>query len=610
MKKSTKTAKDDTDPIRNQLAIAQAKYLQSNLYVAAVGTTAIFLVLCYFFWGDDIAYELIEWLAIGLFSSVCRILLIIFFWEDKCFDGNPSRARKYIHLYSVATLCAGIAFGFGWLMVVPHLSSYEQLVYLLSIVALLFGGLFAYAPYFPAYLGFSSTALWLAPLVLDFAGKIYVTGLAFGIGLISLVSTMFAYRFSEAFKTNRALEFNIYSLLREVTIKRDEAVAANLSKSRFLASISHDLRQPMQAVSLTLNSLQQLLTRNSRDRDLQGQVGDTLSSLQHSVQYLNSMFEALVDISRLDARALTIKMEYQEIDTLLRNLEFEFSFIAKKEGLRFELSVPKNMASLLVNVDLHSLERLLRNLLSNAIRYTSNGGVRLSVRYADEMLDVRVIDTGVGVPLDMRSNIFDEFIQLRQVTTKDKNVGMGLGLSIAKRLAEILGTSIRLHSHRGVGSVFAFRLPCKTGNLKANVSAVSSNGGHEAIAHALIAVIDDDNEILLATKSMLEIYGAEVVAAESGVNLIQAMIFSSRPPDLIISDYRLIGETGLQCVQKIRDEFNEDIPAIIVTGDTAPAELRLLQAAQMDVLYKPIPAEKLLNAIVKNLKNNDINQLN
>jgi signal transduction histidine kinase/CheY-like chemotaxis protein len=468
-------------------------------------------------------------------------------------------------------------------------------------VALLFGGLFAYAPYFPAYLGFSSTAFWLAPLLLDFTEEIYVSGLAFGIGLISLVSTMFAYRFSEAFKTNRALEFNIYSLLSEVTLKRDEAIAANLSKSRFLASVSHDLRQPMQAVSLTLNSLQQLLVRHSGGVELQGPIQDNLSSLQHSVQYLNAMFEALVDISRLDAGVLTIKKEYQEIDSLLRSLEFEFSIVAKKEGLRFELLMPNNISSMLVNVDLHMLQRLLRNLLTNAIRYTSKGGVRLAVRKLGSDLEIRIVDTGVGVPLEMRSKIFDEFIQLRHVTAKDKNVGMGLGLSIAKRLAGLLGASIHLHSHMGIGSVFSFRLPYKLGSANTSSSVDLGNSEIDAIAHAFIVVVDDDQGILMATKSMLEIYGAEVIVAESSDSLIQALIFSPKPPDLIISDYRLIGETGLECIQKIRDEFNEDIPAIIVTGDTAPADLKLLQSSKLEILYKPIPADKLLKSIKDHL---------
>lgn len=177
-------------------------------------------------------------------------------------------------------------------------------------MALLFGGLFSYSPFLPAYIAFSSTALWLSPLVLDFAKDAYAAGLAFGIWLISLVSTMFAIRFSTSFKTNKQLELNVLRLLSEVTQKRDEAIDANLAKSRFLASVSHDLRQPMQAVSLSLNTLQQLILKKAGGEKAQQLVENNLTGLQHSVQYLNAMFEALLDISRLDAGALNVKLQF------------------------------------------------------------------------------------------------------------------------------------------------------------------------------------------------------------------------------------------------------------------------------------------------------------
>ena len=583
--------------------IAQAEYLRANLYVANVGTTSIILLLSYFFWGDDLAGDLIIWILAGLLSAAMRGALMYLYQGVDCFKGKPQSAKRYLYLYALATITAGATFGLGWLTIVPHLSSYEQLIYLLSIVALLFGGLFAYSPYFPAYIGFSATAFWLSPLLLNFTSEIYITGLAFGIWLISLVSTMFAYRFSGAFKINRTLEFSIYKLLSEVTQKRDEAVSANLAKTRFLASVSHDLRQPMQAVSLSLNTLQQLILRKAGGERTQQMVEDNLTGLQHSVQYLNAMFEALLDISRLDAGALSVKIEFHEIETLLKNLEYEYSRLANQEGLRFELSLPKNFSKMQVKVDAHLLERLLRNLITNAVRYTPKGGIRVAVRSRDNSVDIRVVDTGIGIAPEMRAKIFDEFIQVRNPLSKDKNVGMGLGLSIAKRLTGILGTQIRLHSHQGLGSVFAFNLPAKRafGSIAKASGATQVNSGLESIEGSLLVVIDDDPKICEASKTMLELHGADVIVAESGDSAIQAMIFSSRLPDLILSDYRLIGETGLECVKKIRDEFNHDIPAVIVTGDTAPQELNLLKQAGMEILYKPVAAETLLAAIASNI---------
>jgi CheY-like chemotaxis protein len=325
--------------------------------------------------------------------------------------------------------------------------------------------------------------------------------------------------------------------------------------------------------------------------------------LQHSVQYLNSMFEALLDISRLDAGALNVKIEFQEIETLLKGLEYEYAKVAQAEGLRFEMVIPKNFAKYQVKVDIHLLQRLLRNLIANAIRYTTKGGVRVAARIQGDSVDIRVVDTGLGIPPAMRAKIFDEFIQIRSPLAKDRNVGMGLGLSIARRLSGILGTRIRLHTHENLGSVFAFKLNVKRAllNPPANAEGGVVDTALESIDGALIVVIDDDPKICEASKTMLEIYGAEVIVAESSDSAIQQMVFSSRMPDLILSDYRLGSETGLQCVDRIRSEFNEEIPAVIITGDTAPDELKLLKDGGMTVLYKPVPAEVLLKTISTNI---------
>ncbi len=604
MKFKFKKSSTANTELENSLVIARAEYLRSNLYVANVGTTSIILVLCYFFWGEDLKFDLYEWVAVGSISSLFRLALMLHYRAPNCFEDEPGIAKKYLYLHTCATILAGIAFGYGWLSLIPHLSAFEQIIYLLSIVALLFGGLFAYSPFFPAYLGFSSMALWISPLLLDFTREIYITGLAFGIGLISLVSTMFAYRFSETFKTSRELQFNVYKLLSEVTQKRDEAVAANLAKTRFLASVSHDLRQPMQAVSLSLNTLQQLIVHKAGRENNQRLVEDNLAGLHHSVHYLNSMFEALLDISRLDAGALNVNIDFQEIQSLFKGLEFEFSKIAQQEGLHFEIAIPEHFDKYRVRADLNILQRLLRNLITNAVRYTPRGGIRLAARIRGRQIDIRVIDTGMGIPIGMRTKIFDEFFQLRNPLAKDKNVGMGLGLSIARRLSGILGANIRLYSREGKGSVFAFKLPLKSSStaMESVPQSIQTHHAADAVQGAFIVVIDDDPKICNATKAMLELHGAEVITAESGDSAVAQMIFSNRLPNLILSDYRLVGETGIECIEKIRNEFNEDIPAIIVTGDTAPDELNLLCAAGMDILYKPVPAEALLLAIGNNLR--------
>jgi hypothetical protein len=230
--------------------------------------------------------------------------------------------------------------------------------------------------------------------------------------------------------------------------------------------------------------------------------------------------------------------------------------------------------------------------------------VRLAARFAGDSIDIRVVDTGLGVPVLMRSRIFDEFVQIRSPLAREKNVGMGLGLSIAKRLSGLLGSTIRLSTHASLGSTFSFKLPVKR-SVRVNPvprSSLNEHAGVERLNHTLVVVVDDDPKICDATKMMLELYGAQVIIAESGDAAVQALIFSPRMPDLILSDYRLIDETGLECIEKIRSEFNEDIPAIIITGDTAPEELKLLQNAGLETLYKPVPADTLLLSVIRLLR--------
>jgi signal transduction histidine kinase len=589
--------------LESRILIAQAEYLQANLYIANIGTTSAVVLLAYLFWSPSLKAYLIPWVCISLSSTVFRSVLMFIFRITDCFKDKSQLAKKYLYLYTSATMLSGLAFAYGWFLLVPQLTLYEQLVYLLTIMALLFGGLFSYSPFLPAYIAFSCTALWLSPLVLYFTSEVYSSGLAFGIWLVSLVSTMFAVRFSSSYRMNKELEFNILGLLGEVTQKRDEAIEANLTKSRFLASVSHDLRQPMQAVSLSLNALQQLILKRAGGEKAQQLVESNLIGLQHSVQYLNSMFEALLDISRLDAGALSVKLKFQSVDNLFKNLRYEYSQVAQQEGIRIEIAVPKNFDKYHIKVDIHLLERLLRNLITNAIRYTPKGGIRLVARAKGNFIDIRIVDTGLGIPQGMRQKIFDEFVQLRNPAAKDKNVGMGLGLSIAKRLSTVLGSKIRLHSHERLGSVFAFALPARRvlNSRQEHIDSIPFDSRLGSIDNSLILVIDDDPRICEATKLMLELRGAEVIVAESSDAAIQKMIFNSRIPDLILSDYRLIDETGLQCIEEIRSEFNEEIPAVIITGDTAPDELRLLKEAGMEILFKPVPPEALLIAIARNV---------
>jgi CheY-like chemotaxis protein len=401
----------------------------------------------------------------------------------------------------------------------------------------------------------------------------------------------------------------VLKLLNEVTVKHDEAVKATLAKSRFLASVSHDLRQPMHAINLYLSTLarsyeQQLALPN--DLHSIELVKTSIYSLKESTRYLNSMFESLLDISRLDAGAVRVDIRHVSLLKMLAQLEMDYTNLAAADGLRFELKLPKQFHVIEVYTDPNLLDRLLRNLISNAIRYTKSGGIRLSVVQMDKNLDFRIIDTGPGIEKSMRHRIFEEFFQVpgsqKEVSpVSNTGRGIGLGLSISMRLARRLQSDIRVQSHLNIGSIFSIKLPMRYA-LKNSVETENFKYSDNTLPQGLFAVlIDDDVEILRSTRLLLETYDIEVLTGVSSQDVIQKLSLFEKVPDIILSDWRLGIEDGMECIAILRDEFNENIPAILITGDTSIEHVNMFNESGLRIIHKPISGDDLLNNIKETL---------
>ena len=353
--------------------------------------------------------------------------------------------------------------------------------------------------------------------------------------------------------------------------------------------------------------------------------------LQDSIVYLNSMFESLLSISRLNSGRVDAQIRYTTLVGMLEQLESDYSRQAASQGLRFEMRLPSQIKLMEVETDPALLERLLRNLLVNAFRYTRSGGVRLAVVAQDRSLDFRVVDTGPGIERAMRDRVFEEFFQVTPAETGAETVeaaarfpaasvpvepvgeeganaqlagrGIGLGLSISARLADKLDSRIRLHSRMGRGSVFAFRQPMRIALRPAGEDRPAAHTGEVALpAQLFVAVIDDDREILQATRQLLEARGIEVFTATGAAQAAQRLGRLGRRPDLLLSDYRMGAENGVQAIAMLREEFNHDIPALLITGDTSPDQLEEFSRMRLGVLYKPVSAPELLLAMRRALQ--------
>jgi signal transduction histidine kinase/CheY-like chemotaxis protein len=415
------------------------------------------------------------------------------------------------------------------------------------------------------------------------------------------------------------LREQLVSQQAELRLALKEAFLANESKYRFLASVSHDLRQPMYAINLYISTLFKKIERLRAHPERQSdwhRVNDGLRDLEGSARHLNIMFEALLDLSRLASGSVKANVASVHLDNLLNRLEADYSQQASEQGLDFRLRVPPGMAKVVVQTDPVFLERVLRNLLVNAMRYTNSGGVGLSLVIRGENIEFRVVDTGPGIKRELHERIFEEFYQVPGTrTVQESAVGqnareddaptresrIGLGLAISSRLAESLGTCIRIKSMVGKGTVFYFRQRMRfVMRSEPSTAAVRPVGVvKQALSRKLYTVIvDDEPEILKSTKLLLETYmNFEVFTAASGEDAIMTLGKQGRKPDFIISDFGLPGIDGLATIETLREEFLENIPGLLITGDTRQTSVSRFQECGLKVLIKPVTGPDLIKAI-------------
>lgn len=365
---------------------------------------------------------------------------------------------------------------------------------------------------------------------------------------------------------------------------------ANLAKSRFLAAASHDLRQPLHALNLFLDQRRSETSQVERSR-LDAQI-DT------AVAAMNELFNSLLDISKLDAGVLAPSISEFPVDRLLKRIETTFVATARESGLR--LRVVSSRAW--VRSDFILLERILLNLVSNAVRYTERGGVVIGCRHRNGRLRIDVCDSGIGIPEDQRRNIFGEFYQLDS-GEKDRRGGLGLGLAIVDRLCGLLDHPFELTSSAGRGSCFSVLVPSAPAvtaqaPLDAPRALVDSEQGK------LVMVIDDNELVRDGTRGLLKSWGCLVMTAESEDAAMAKLADHVRRPDLIISDYHLAqGKAGFELIDRLRRACGAQIPAFLISGDTAPERLREASASGYYLLHKPVLPITLRSVVSQLLKN-------
>jgi signal transduction histidine kinase/ActR/RegA family two-component response regulator len=374
----------------------------------------------------------------------------------------------------------------------------------------------------------------------------------------------------------------------ELEQARNTAEQASRAKTQFFAAASHDLRQPLHAMGLFAAAL--------ADKVQDGEVRNMVGSINASVDALETLFNELLDISKIDAGAIRPKAETFSLQPLLERIRIDFLPEAEEKGLELRVRGSPH----LVCSDPVLLERVLRNLINNAIRYTQAGGILVGARRHGANWRIEVWDTGIGIDPEQLDKVFDEFYQIGN-PERDRRKGLGLGLSIVRRLAELLGHPLTLRSRHGRGTVFALELPAACGAAPERPAAEAMPTA--SLDGRLILVVDDDEAVRDGMRSLLAGWGAEVVACAGVADVLSALDRLHRAPDMVIADHQLQeGRRGTDVILGIRSHFRKQLPAIIITGSASPLLTGTAELLGCQVMLKPVMPAKLrslLNATLQ-----------
>ncbi|MET0529497.1 MAG: hybrid sensor histidine kinase/response regulator [Microvirga sp.] len=367
-------------------------------------------------------------------------------------------------------------------------------------------------------------------------------------------------------------------------LARRDAEYANTAKSQFLAAASHDLRQPVHALGLFLQALSQTSLAGPQRRILQNAQTANVAS--------TDMLNTLLDFSRLEAGVVTPRPKAFELQPLLDKIENDLAHLADAKGLIYRTP----QTDLAIVSDAALLELVLRNLVLNAIRYTDHGGLLIGCRRRSANVSIEVYDTGIGIPEDKREEIFREFYQLGN-PERDRHQGLGLGLAIARGIAGALGHVLSLSSREGSGSVFRILVP-RTLEVEAADDRPAGNLEGGRLTGSRIMIVDDDAIVRDAMMALLSGWGCLCWAFEDPSDV--ARFPGHEPaPDALICDYRLRGgQTGAEAIAMLRQHWKRPIPAILITGDTAPVRMREASDSGVPLIHKPVRPDLLRSALI------------
>lgn len=541
-------------------------------------------ILCLVLWDHASPAWMACWVALIVLNQAWRGVLT-HAWRRT----RPGLAamRRWGRYWTAGAAIGGALWGLASIVMFPPSQPHQALL-IVSLFGVVLGGLNLTAVYRPAFYGFVLPAL--VPLIVRVAleGDRVHGYIAFVMAVVLTFILAFGHQLNALLTRSLAMRYENVDLIEELTATtraareaQDAAERANRSKSQLLAAASHDLRQPLHALGLYVAAL----AARAGDAPWRTLVG----SIQRGLGALEAQFEQLLDLSRLESGALTPRLARVAVAPLLARVVQELRPQAVAKGLALRV-VPTRLA---VRSDAALLERVVRNLVANAIRYTERGGIVVGARPLGAEVAVDVVDTGIGIPPSLQARIFEEFYQVRASRSSEAQGGLGLGLAIVRRVAGLLDHRVELSSVPQRGSRFRVRAPRAPGVAWTGVRLAAARDATAdaaaTIRGALVAVVDDDPSAVDAMGTLFQTWGAHVAGGTDIAQLIDALGREERYPDLVVADLRLAhGASGIAAVGQLRDELGIVLPAVLVSGDTSPSAQRDAREAGIMLLGKPV----------------------
>jgi signal transduction histidine kinase/CheY-like chemotaxis protein len=525
----------------------------------------------------------IIFLTIMLAQSGARLLLYRAYLRAA---SRTQNWRPWALWFTVGTFVGGATVGSGsiWMVAAQHTDL--QLIALLLIFAVTGSAVGAFSAFLPAFMAFF-IGVAVVPSVWLFAQQdtLHVTiGGVFVLWFLAVSEQ--ARRTSSQFAESIRLRQENVALVENLRREKALAEEANVAKSRFLASASHGLRQPVHALSVFVGAL--------RSHQMDAQARGLLDHIDGSVRALSGLFGGLLDISRLDAGVVEVNRASFAIQPIIERVCRDFDSQAREKGVILN-SRPTRA---IVHSDPMLCELILRNIVANAVTYTDHGRILVGCRRGPQ-LRLQVWDTGRGIAQSEQQLVFQEFYQIGN-PERDRTRGVGLGLAIVKRLTTLLEHPLALKSWPGHGTCFTLEVPYASAASRAGLGSRQTTAPPDANGSGLILVVDDEGAIQIAMQSLLESWGYSVLTAGSYAEMLDRIADRTEIPNLIVCDYRLRdNEIGSTVIERLRHEYNEAIPGMLITGDTAPERIKEAQASGYLLLHKPVSNAVLRAAIVR-----------